>query len=134
MVVMGSANRDERVYPNPDAFDLFRNFTNENKVLMFGEGINSCMGAPIARLTARVLLEELGAGVDESELRIVGMPERWAKQMVRGFANLPVKIVSSDVVVQVRKPHTSAAHVGSVQQRTTRAHPRHARVRGCGSS
>ena len=120
MVLMGSANRDERIYPNPDAFDLFRNFTNENKILTFGEGIHSCMGAPIARLTAKVLLEELVAGLDETELRIVGTPERWAKQMVRGFANLPVKIVSSDVVVQVRKPHASAAHVGSVQQRTTR--------------
>ena len=53
MVLMGSANRDERVYAEPDTFDLFRSFTGENKILTFGEGIHSCMGAPLARLTAR---------------------------------------------------------------------------------
>ena len=50
MVLMGSANRDERVFPRPDTFDLFRTFTGDNKILTFGEGIHSCMGAPIARL------------------------------------------------------------------------------------
>ena len=64
MVLMGSANRDERVYPEPDAFDLFREFGPENKILTFGEGIHSCMGAPIARLTAQVAVEELVAGLD----------------------------------------------------------------------
>jgi cytochrome P450/ferredoxin-NADP reductase len=120
MVLMGSANRDERVYAKPDTFDLFRTFTGDNKILTFGEGIHSCMGAPIARLMAQVLLEELVAVLDDTEVRIVGTPERWAKQMVRGFASLPVKIVSSDVVVQVRKAHASAAHVETVQQRSTR--------------
>ena len=120
MVLMGSANRDERVYPNPDTFDLFRTFTDDNKILTFGEGIHSCMGAPIARLTAQIALEELLAGLDGTEVRIVGTPERWAKQMVRGFASLPVKFVPSDLVRPVRKPHASAAHVGSVQHRTTR--------------
>jgi cytochrome P450/ferredoxin-NADP reductase len=93
MVLMGSANRDERVYDNPDTFDLFRTFTSENKILTFGEGIHSCMGAPIARLTAQIALEEIVAGLDKTELRVVGVPERWAKQMVRGFAKLPVEFV-----------------------------------------
>lgn len=120
MVLMGSANRDERVYINPDAFDPFRSFTGENKILTFGEGIHSCMGAPIARMTAQVLLEELLAGLDGTEVRVVGTPERWAKQMVRGFSSLPVKIASSEQVVQVRKAHASSAHVESVQNRSTR--------------
>jgi cytochrome P450 len=76
MVLMGSANRDERVYPEPDTFDLFRNFSGENKILTFGEGIHSCMGAPLARLTAQVAVEELVAALDGTEMRIVGTPER----------------------------------------------------------
>ena len=93
MVLMGSASHDERVYPHPDRFDLFREITAENKILTFGEGIHSCMGAPLARLTARVAVEELLAVLDGAELRVVGVPERWAKQMVRGFSRLPVRLV-----------------------------------------
>jgi cytochrome P450/ferredoxin-NADP reductase len=89
MILMASANRDERVFENPDRFDLGRVFGPENKILSFGEGIHSCMGAPLARLTARVVLEEL---LDGSELHVVGTPERWVKQMVRGFSRLPVRL------------------------------------------
>jgi cytochrome P450/ferredoxin-NADP reductase len=89
MVLLASGNRDERVFTNPDDFDVDRVFTAETKILAFGEGIHSCMGAPLARLTARVLVEELLAG---TEVRIVGMPERWVKQMVRGYSRLPVTL------------------------------------------
>ena len=89
MVLMGSANHDERVFPGPEAFDLFRTFGPDNKILTFGEGIHACMGSPIARLMAQVAVEELVAGLDGTEVRVVGTPERWAKQMVRGFASLP---------------------------------------------
>jgi cytochrome P450/ferredoxin-NADP reductase len=120
IVLMASANRDERVYDNPDSFDIFRRFTPENRILTFGEGIHACLGAPLARLAAQVAVEELVAGLDGTELRIVGMPERWVKQMVRGFATMPVKLVPSAPVRIVRKPHASTAHVESVQHRTTR--------------
>ena len=123
MVLMGSANRDERVYENPDAFDLFRAFTGANKILSFGEGIHSCMGAPLIRLTAQIAVEEIVAALDDTELRVVGVPERWAKQMVRGFAKLPVKFVHSP---RTPRMYTAAAlanpesHVESVQHRSTR--------------
>jgi cytochrome P450/ferredoxin-NADP reductase len=120
MVLLASANRDERVYANPDSFDIFRVFTEENKVLAFGEGIHACLGAPLARLVARVAVEELAAGLDGTEAHIAGTPERWAKQMARGFATLPVRIVSSAPVRIVRKPHVSTTHLTSVQRRGTR--------------
>jgi len=120
MVLMGSANRDERSYPEPDTFDLFRTFTNDNKILTFGEGIHSCMGAPLARLTAQVAMEELLAGLDGTEIRVVGTPERWAKQMVRGFAKQPVRIVPSEPVLPVRAALVPPAHVELVQHRSTR--------------
>ncbi|KGJ74454.1 hypothetical protein GY21_10425 [Cryobacterium roopkundense] len=88
MLLLGSANRDERVFENPDAFDLSRAFTPKNRIMSFGDGIHACMGSPLARLATRVAMETLLAG---PSVRIVGTPERWVKQMVRGFAVLPVK-------------------------------------------
>ncbi|MDX6296525.1 MAG: hypothetical protein QOI51_382 [Nocardioidaceae bacterium] len=120
MVLMGSANRDERVYPEPDTFDLSRTITNDNKVLTFGEGIHSCMGAPLARLTAQVAIEELVAALDGTEIRMVGTPERWAKQMVRGFARQPVQIVSAVQAAATPTALVPAAHVKAVQHRSTR--------------
>jgi cytochrome P450/ferredoxin-NADP reductase len=118
MVLMGSANRDERAFENPDTFDVFRTVTNENKILTFGEGIHSCMGAPLARLTAQVAIEEIVTSLGETELRIVGVPERWAKQMVRGFAKLPVRFVPAG---PAERAHVEAGpQLESVQHRSTR--------------
>lgn len=94
VVLMASANRDERVFSDPEVFDVDRVFTTESKVLTFGEGIHSCMGSPIARLVARVMVEEL---IRQPELRVVGNPPRWGKQMVRGFHTMPVEVVGDRV-------------------------------------
>ncbi|MCM0622465.1 cytochrome P450/oxidoreductase [Nocardioides bruguierae] len=91
MLLLASGNRDERVFDSPDVFDIEREFTQDNKILAFGEGIHSCMGAPIARMAARVLLETM---LDGTEYRVVGSPERWIKQMVRGFSYLPMEVVT----------------------------------------
>jgi len=91
MVLMASANRDERVFADPDVFDIHRPMDPARKVLTFGEGIHSCMGAPLARLTAKVAMEAL---LDGTEFRIEGTPQRWVKQMVRGFSQLPIKFLA----------------------------------------
>lgn len=121
MVLMGSANHDERVYPHPERFDLHRVITTENKILTFGEGIHSCMGAPLARLTARVAVEELVASLaDDVELRVVGVPERWSKQMVRGFASLPIRFAPNTPPVPMRLASVALKNVDTVQHRSTR--------------
>jgi cytochrome P450 len=93
MLLQGSANRDERVFENPDDFIVTRDFSKNNKIASFGEGIHACMGAPLARLMTRVTIEVLLEQPDE--IRIVGFPERWVKQLVRGFSKLPVKFVAT---------------------------------------
>src|SRR4051794_10262015 len=55
VLVTGAANRDERQFPDPDAFDITR---ARGRHLGFGEGVHGCLGAPLARLEARIALEE----------------------------------------------------------------------------
>ena len=61
LVCIGAANRDPSVFPHPDVFDLRR--ANANQHLSFGSGPHLCLGAPLARLEARVVLEELAAAL-----------------------------------------------------------------------
>ncbi|MFK0105706.1 cytochrome P450 [Streptomyces sp. NPDC091217] len=120
MVLMGSASRDERVYADPDTFDPLRTFGTDDKILTFGEGIHSCMGAPLARLTARIAVEELVAGLDGAEVRVVGTPRRWTKQMVRGFASLPVQFLVDEQEQAARTELVPEVHIERTRERTTR--------------
>ncbi len=88
LLLVGSANRDERVFPRPDVYDLRRDTTQS---LAFGRGTHFCLGAALARLEARVVLEEWQRRFPDYEV----MAERAVRVHslnVRGFARLPVKV------------------------------------------
>lgn len=57
LLVMGSGNRDEAVFTEGDTFNIER--TNAAQHLSMGSGIHFCLGAPLAKLEAKVVLEEL---------------------------------------------------------------------------
>ena len=87
--VMGSANRDETVFENPDILDIKR---EPNKHLSFGHGIHYCLGAALARLEAQIAINTLLERMPK--LRLKGSPEslRWRRSLIlRGLDSLPVE-------------------------------------------
>jgi cytochrome P450 len=94
LLLAGSANRDARVFGEPDRFDLGRPEPLP-QLASFGFGRHFCMGASLARLEARVALEELVAAVADYDIDPAGI-ERVHSVNVRGFAALPTSVTVRD--------------------------------------
>lgn len=84
-----SANRDEDVFPNSEEFIIDR---KENRHVAFGEGIHFCLGAPLARLEARVAMEELTKRYGDIRAVHVSPPEdRVDSFIMYGYRRLEVQ-------------------------------------------
>ena len=90
LLLVGSANRDPRVFAHPDRYDLQR-AEPLPQLASFGFGRHFCMGASLARLEARVALEELVAAFDGYDIDPTGL-ERVHSVNVRGFARMPTTL------------------------------------------
>jgi len=89
LVLLGSANRDERVFTDPSTYDIGRDRDELSHSLSFGTGRHFCLGANLARLEARVVLAELVRRVSGFTVH-ADRAERVHSTSVRGFASLPV--------------------------------------------
>jgi cytochrome P450 len=89
LLLFGSANRDPRKFQEPDRFDVTRNVAGQ---VAFGHGIHFCLGAPLARLEAKVVLEELLT--PERRLSLVpGQPWRNLDHfIIRGLKSLRIRV------------------------------------------
>jgi len=85
LLLNGSANRDERRYPEGEKFDIHRGDTH----LSFGHGLHFCLGSALARMQARVALEEVVKRWPEWEVDYANARKAHTSS-VRGWAKLPV--------------------------------------------
>ncbi|HZF92946.1 cytochrome P450 [Streptomyces sp.] len=87
VVCHAAANRDERVFTDPDRLDLGR---APNPHVSFGDGPHVCLGAHFARLQLRVLYGEALRALPV--LRTAGAPRRLVSNFINGIKSLPVRI------------------------------------------
>ncbi|HZT16737.1 MAG TPA: cytochrome P450, partial [Gaiellaceae bacterium] len=85
-LLFGSANRDPRVFDDPDGLDISR--SNADEHIGFGGGIHVCIGAPLARI-------ELAASFDalrqhRPTLHLVEQPQRVPAFVIRGYESVRV--------------------------------------------
>jgi hypothetical protein len=88
LLLIGSANRDPRVFADPDTYDISR---ETGASIAFGAGPHFCLGAALARLEARIVMEELIGRVASYEVD-GDAASRVHSVNVRGFASLPTTV------------------------------------------
>jgi cytochrome P450 len=90
LVNLASANRDESVFENADRLDITR---QPNKHLAFGIGIHYCLGAPLARMEARIAFSMLLERFPKLRLAAPAEEIQWRSSVsLRGLKSLPVRL------------------------------------------
>lgn len=108
VLLLGGANRDPRVFPHPDRFDITR--PNARDHLAFASGIHVCVGAALARIEGVTALRELFARFPD--LHFEAPPEPRELVNLQGYRRLPVRIPSP----ACDSGHRAAAHQRAAQR------------------
>jgi len=88
LAVLGSANRDEAQFADPDKLDIAR---EPNRHVAFGQGAHFCLGAPLARLEGRIALTSLFQRLPDLRLAVPRESLCWRRSLVfRGLESLPI--------------------------------------------
>jgi cytochrome P450 len=88
LLLYASGNRDEREFPDPEAYDMHR---RPSRTLSFSQGAHACIGLHVARKEGEVAINELlrrfpGHAVDEDDL------EYYATEFVQGYSRMPIRL------------------------------------------
>ena len=91
LAVLGSANRDERHFEDPDVLDLAR---DPNRHLAFGRGgVHHCLGAPLARMEGQIAIDAFLQRFPEARLAVTPESLRWRRGLfLRGLEGLPLTL------------------------------------------
>ena len=88
--IIGSANHDETRFEDPGRFDIGR---QSNRHVAFGFGPHFCLGAPLARLEAKVALQTFLRRYTDFQLAVPRSALTWRRsQSVRGLTSLPLQV------------------------------------------
>ena len=88
LLLNGSGNRDERAFEDADRFDVRRDIAHH---LAFGYGIHFCLGAALARIEGRVVLDEMLDRFPDWEVD-ADRAVRGRTSTVRGWASMPIRL------------------------------------------
>ena len=94
IVWLGSANHDESVFPDPEKFDISR-VPHAHSHVGFGHGIHFCLGAPLARLEARVVLKIILERLQNLELDESKDIKPLQSLIFHGVSQLPLRFMTS---------------------------------------
>jgi hypothetical protein len=105
LVALAAADRDPARFAAPDAFDIRRDARGH---LAFGHGLHYCMGAPLARMEARIVLRALlercpELALDTDPARLSWLPGL----LIRGVRHLPVRFTPADAAGPERAAETA---------------------------
>ena len=89
LLLLASGNRDETVFPDGGTMDIDRE--NARDHLTFGHGAHFCLGAPLARLEMKIMLEELVRRLPDMRLADDGPPDVFRTFSFRGLKHLTVE-------------------------------------------
>ncbi|MFC0114769.1 cytochrome P450 [Kibdelosporangium aridum] len=88
LFMIGAANRDPAVFPEPHRFDITRTRTVEH--LAFGGGVHYCLGAPLSRLEGEIAFRAMAERF--ATIKLTGEPVRRLSSTIRGFSTIPVRV------------------------------------------
>lgn len=88
IISLASANRDETVFENPEVFDITR---ENNRHIAFGHGSHFCLGAPLARLEAKIAITTLFNRMPELQIKGNREEMKWqGNYLMRSLEELPL--------------------------------------------
>ena len=87
VIILGAANHDPSLFPDPDTVDFSR---NANKHLAFSAGIHRCLGLHLARLELAIVLEEWHKRIPSYRLA-EGTQLKWLDSPIRTVESLPLE-------------------------------------------
>jgi hypothetical protein len=88
LCLLGAANRDPAVYPDPDRLDITR---SNIRPMSFGGGIHFCLGAQLARIEGEIAIATLLHRLPNLKLDDVERPDWRQTFVLRGLKRLPAR-------------------------------------------
>ena len=108
-----AANRDPRIWENPQTFDIRRDFRKPS--LAFGFGKHYCIGAPLARLEMRIVVESLTQRMPDLALTPETVPVRKPSSFINAMAEMHLQFTPGEVGVRTKHDE---AEIGDMPEET----------------